>query len=96
MFKSYTLDVQLVGYDTIKSDKGEFLKIYLVNHRAVNDNQVGYSILELFEPAADWADIISQKEFKPGCNFHLEGYFSNYRFRVTKFGGFITDRRAAL
>lgn len=92
MFKYYHLELQLLGYDFIDSDKGQFVKFYLANHREKTDqNHVGYSTIELFEPLADWKEIMRDDKFRPGCVFDVEGYFANYRFRVTKFVDFKTS-----
>lgn len=90
MYGYFELEVQLVGYDFITSDKGKYVKFYLINHRDKTDtNHQGFSTLELFEPVSDWKNLLENADFKPGCTFKLEGYFANYRFRPVKFVDFV-------
>lgn len=93
MYNSFTLNCKLVGYDTIVSEKNgqknTYLKIYLINMREPDPTrgQVGSQVLELFEPLKDWEDIIKLPDFKPGCNFAMDGYFSDFKYRPLKFLG---------
>lgn len=83
MVKTYFKKVNLVGYDIINSDKGKFIKLYLLEQRERKDNTFGDSVFEIFENFADWKDFVNKYDFNKHPAFQLEGIYKNYKFYPT-------------
>lgn len=88
MVKFFELKCTLLGYDIITSEKGKFVKLYLVNHREVHDNQYGDTVFEVFENFDDWKDFLRDDRAIKGVKFGLEGFYKDYKFRPVRILGF--------